>query len=112
MIKNIKMRRSLRKNTFMICCLAAIFVLLFICNLFLTAKGDNYFMLDAVFCIFEIFFCIGEECPVGSHKQHKTLCNQYYDCVKTGNVKKWVLKHCDEGLVYNPSFQLCVLPGK
>lgn len=57
-------------------------------------------------------FCLGEECPVSGNKQHKTLCNQYYECDETENGHTWILKYCEEGLIYNPTFGLCVLPGK
>lgn len=56
--------------------------------------------------------CIGEECLVGGHKQHKTVCNQFYECTNIGSSPKWTLKYCEEGLIYNPTFELCVLPGK
>lgn len=55
---------------------------------------------------------LGEECLVGGHKQHTTVCNQFYECLDSDTGPKWMLKYCEEGLIYNPTFGLCVLPGK
>uniref|UniRef100_A0A1I8P980 Chitin-binding type-2 domain-containing protein n=1 Tax=Stomoxys calcitrans TaxID=35570 RepID=A0A1I8P980_STOCA len=58
-----------------------------------------------------LHFLTGKPCP-GKTRPHKTRCNAYYKCTEL-NVDKhvWVPTQCEEGLVYEHSLEVCVLPA-
>lgn len=58
------------------------------------------------------FDWIGKQCSK-TRRQHETRCNMYYECINIHpNKHLWKSRQCEEGLIFEQSIELCVLPGK
>ncbi|XP_065356076.1 probable WRKY transcription factor protein 1 [Calliphora vicina] len=57
------------------------------------------------------YFSEGKPCPERT-RPHKTRCDAYYKCTElTADKHVWVPSRCEEGLVYEHSLTVCVLPA-
>ncbi|KAM7352230.1 uncharacterized protein ACRADG_004858 [Cochliomyia hominivorax] len=57
------------------------------------------------------YFSEGKPCPERT-RPHKTRCDAYYKCTElTPDKHVWVPTRCEEGLIYEHSLTVCVLPA-
>ncbi|XP_011292998.1 uncharacterized protein LOC101900268 [Musca domestica] len=72
----------------------------------------NYFYgLFALLLFGLMSFSEGKPCP-GRTRPHKTRCDAYYKCTEINDQKHvWVPAKCEEGLIYEHSLGVCVLPA-
>ncbi|XP_075152191.1 uncharacterized protein LOC142226187 [Haematobia irritans] len=70
-----------------------------------------YYGLFALLLFGVISSSEGKACPERT-RPHKTRCNAYYKCTEINADKHvWVPTLCEEGLIYEHSLEVCVLPA-
>lgn len=58
------------------------------------------------------YFFSGKECPETA-RSHKTRCDKFFRCVLLPSKNYvWVPTECEQGLIFEPSLKICVLPGE
>lgn len=91
-------------------------ILIFFGIIFLT-EGRGVDLIEVLFWNYstqlKIYYSLGaRECPEPT-KAHLTRCDMYYRCTVLPSDKLiWIPRQCPNGLVFEPKYKNCVIPGE